>query len=148
MTFAKGIAGGLPFGGFLAGARCAGVLTPGTHATTFGGNPVCAAAAIYVLDTLSPEFLEGVSRKGEYIRRAIESWAIPAAQQVRGMGMMLGISLKDVKPADIAAKCIEKGLLILTAGSDALRLLPPLTISDEEIEKGLAILKSVLEEIQ
>ena len=147
VTFAKGIAGGLPFGGFLAGSRCESSLTPGTHATTFGGNPVCAAAALYVLDTLTQELLRDVARKGAHIRASIESWSAPAVKQVRGMGLMIGVSLKDAKPADAAARCIEKGLLVLTAGSDALRLLPPLTISDEEIEKGLAILKTVLGEL-
>jgi acetylornithine/N-succinyldiaminopimelate aminotransferase len=148
VTFAKGIAGGLPMGGILANHRCAGVLTAGTHATTFGGNPVCAAAALYVLDTLTPQLLENVTHKGEYIRKTIESWSTPAVSQVRGMGLMIGVSLKGIKPADVVGRCIEKGLLVLTAGSDALRLLPPLTISHEETEKGLALLKSVLEELQ
>lgn len=147
VTFAKGIAGGLPFGGFMAGEKCADVLTAGTHATTFGGNPVCAAAALAVLDTLTPELLAEVQRKGEAIRQTISGWGLPAVKEVRGLGLMIGVSLKDVKPGDVAARCIEKGLLILTAGGDALRLLPPLVISDEEVEKGLAILKSVLEEL-
>lgn len=147
VTFAKGIAGGLPFGGFLAGEKCAGVLTAGTHATTFGGNPVCAAAALAVLDALTPELLAEVARKGEQIRRTIAGWNLPAVKEVRGLGLMVGVSLKDAKPAEAAARCIEKGLLVLTAGSDALRLLPPLIISDEEVAKGLGILKSVLEEL-
>lgn len=148
VTFAKGIAGGLPMGGILANEICAGVLTAGTHAATFGGNPISAAAALEVLSQLTPELLESVVKKGAYIRDAIKSWNCPLVKEVRGLGMMLGISLTGAVPKEIAAKCIENGLLMLTAGSDALRMLPPLTITTAEIDKGLAILKKVLESVK
>jgi len=147
VTFAKGIAGGLPMGGLLANETCSGVLTPGTHAATFGGNPISAAAALEVLNQLTPELLDEVMRKGEYIRSAIKSWGLPAVGEVRGLGLMIGVSLSCAVPRDIADRCTENGLLILTAGSDALRLLPPLIITYEEIDAGLSILKNILEKV-
>ena len=147
VSFAKGIAGGLPFGGFMAGEKCAAVLTPGTHATTFGGNPVCAAAAKYVLSRLDDGELKRIREKGKYIRETVESWGLDCVSGVRGLGLMIGVGLKPgVSHKALAQKCMDRGLLILTAGSDTLRMLPPLTISREEIDEGLAILKSVLEE--
>jgi acetylornithine/N-succinyldiaminopimelate aminotransferase len=145
ITFAKGIAGGLPMGGILANEKCAAVLTAGTHAATFGGNPIAAAGALEVLNQLTPEQLSQVTEKGEYIRNAIKSWNFPMVREIRGMGLMIGVSVAGA-PKEIAAKCIGHGLLMLTAGSDAIRMLPPLTITYEELDKGLAILKSVLEE--
>jgi acetylornithine/N-succinyldiaminopimelate aminotransferase len=139
VTFAKGIAGGLPMGGILANEKCGGVLTPGTHAATFGGNPISAAAALEVLNQLTPALLDEVKRKGEYIRSAVKGWGLPAVGEVRGPGLMIGVSISGAAPRDIADQCTENGLLILTAGSDALRLLPPLTITYEEIDAGLAV---------
>ncbi len=147
VTFAKGIAGGLPMGGILVNEKCAGVLSPGTHATTFGGNLIAAAAALEVMRQLTPELLGAVAEKGAYIRDAIKGWNCPAVKEVRGLGLMLGVSVEGVKPVDLVNKCIDNGLLMLTAGSDALRMLPPLTITYEELDKGLAILKKVLEEV-
>lgn len=145
ITFAKGIAGGLPMGGVLASEKCKSVLGAGTHATTFGGNPVSAAAALAVLEILNDETMEEVKAKGEYIRKAVESWKAPCVTGTRGMGLMIGIGVQGEKShRELAAQCIAKGLLALTAGKDTIRLLPPLTISYEEIDKGLAILKQVL----
>jgi len=146
ITFAKGIAGGLPLGGILANEKCSEVLVAGTHATTFGGNPVSAAAAQIVLDILDEEALKEVVKKGEYIRGQISSWKLPIIGEIRGKGLMIGISIKDKVPKELAQKCVDNGLLILTAGANALRMLPPLTISYEEIDKGLTILRKVLEE--
>lgn len=148
VTFAKGIAGGLPMGGILANDKCAAVLSAGTHATTFGGNPISVAAALEVLNQLTPELLDAVIKKGDYIRSEISSWNCTAVKEIRGLGLMIGVSVTGVSPKEIAAKCIENGLLMLTAGSDAIRMLPPLTITYEEIDKGLSILKSILEGAQ
>jgi acetylornithine/N-succinyldiaminopimelate aminotransferase len=144
ISFAKGIAGGLPLGGIMANEKCAAVLTPGTHATTFGGNPIAAAGALEVLRQLDDAELSEVINKGEYIKEAIKSWNLPIIGEIRGMGLMMGITLKEVLPRDVAAQCVNEGLLILTAGADALRMLPPLTITYSEIDKGLQILKTVL----
>ena len=144
VTFAKGIAGGLPMGGFMANEKCSEVLTPGTHATTFGGNPIAAAGALEVLDQLDDAALSAVTAKGLHIMNTVRSWNIPNIGDVRGRGLMIGVQLIGAAPKEIAAKCVEAGLLILTAGEDALRMLPPLTISYDEIDKGLQILKTVL----
>ena len=146
VSFAKGIAGGLPLGGIMANKKCGAVLTPGTHATTFGGNPISAAGALEVLKQLDDAALSEVAAKGEYVRKSIKGWNLPIIGEIRGMGLMIGIPLIGVIPKETASKCLEAGLLILTAGSDALRMLPPLTITYEELDKGLAILKSILEE--
>ena len=148
VTFAKGIAGGLPMGGILTNEKCAGVLSAGTHATTFGGNLIAAAGGLEVIHRLTPELLANVAEKGGYIRDAVGSWNCPAVKEIRGLGLMIGISVEGAKPADLVKKCIDKGLLMLTAGTDALRLLPPLVITYEEIDRGLARLKEVLEEVQ
>lgn len=144
VSFAKGIAGGLPFGGIMANAKCRSVLGPGTHATTFGGNPVAAAGACVVLDTLDDGFLQSVNEKGAYIRQKVEEMRLPVVKSVRGMGLMVGIGVM-CSHKDAVGKMLQNGLLALTAGSDTVRLLPPLTITYEELDAGLAILKSVLE---
>jgi len=144
VSFAKGIAGGLPMGGIMANEKCSEVLTPGTHATTFGGNPVSAAGALEVLRQLDDNTLAEVSLKGQYIAEEIKRWNLPCIGEIRGKGLMIGIALKGINPKEIAQSCIDNGLLILTAGADALRMLPPLTITYEEIDQGLAILKEQL----
>ena len=146
VSFAKGIAGGLPMGGFMANEKCSTVLQAGDHATTFGGNPVSAAAAIEVLNQLSPEVLAEVAKKGEYIRKTVSDWNIPGIGTPRGLGLMIGVPVSGANPKELAQLCAQKGLLIVTAGTDALRMLPPLLITFDEIDKGLSILKSVLEE--
>lgn len=139
VSFAKGIAGGLPMGGFMAGEKTQAVLTPGTHATTFGGNPVCCAAALAVLDILDDAAIAQVTQKGQYIRDKIAAMDLPMVKGVRGMGLMLGVVLDGLDNKATAAKLDAAGLLCLTAGKEALRFLPPLTITYEEIDRGLAI---------
>jgi acetylornithine/N-succinyldiaminopimelate aminotransferase len=145
LSFAKGIAGGLPLGGFMANDKCSAVLSAGTHATTFGGNPVAAAGAIEVLCQLDDEVLGDVVKKGEYIKSEVLSWGLPCIGEVRGKGLMIGVSLVGAVPREVAVRCIDDGLLIITAGVDALRMLPTLTITYEEIDKGLDILHAVLD---
>ena len=146
VSFAKGIAGGLPMGGIMANEKCAGVFTAGTHATTFGGNPIAAAAACHVLERLDDVVLDSVAEKGAYLRQQIEALNLPCLGATRGMGLMIGIEVKgDKTNKELAAKLIENGLLCLTAGP-GLRLLPPLTITKEEMDKGVAILKAALAE--
>ena len=144
VSFAKGIAGGLPMSGIMANEKCRNVLIPGTHATTFGANPVCAAAGLVVQETLSDDFLEDVQAKGTYLRNQIEALNLPCFGQTRGMGLMIGIEVKDgYNKSEIANKLIENGLLVLTAGP-GMRLLPPLVITKEEMDKGVAIMKKAL----
>ena len=147
VSFAKGIAGGLPMGGFLVNERCRDVLGPGAHASTFGGNPICAAAAQVVLDTLDEDALAAVREKGRYLRASIEAMGLPPLGATRGLGLMIGVEVKEGwTNRDLAARLIQNGLLVLTAGP-ALRLLPPLTITRAELDKGLEILKSTLQSL-
>ena len=148
VSFAKGIASGLPFGGVMANEKCRNVFTPGTHGTTFGGNPVSAAAACYVLDRIDDSLLEQVKEKGAYIRAAVEEMNLPCLGQTRGLGMMIGVEVKGEKTnRELAAALIDNGLLCLTAGPD-LRLLPPLVITREEIDKGLAVIRGTLSQFK
>ena len=148
VSFAKGVAGGLPFGGIMANEKCREVFSPGTHGTTFGGNPVAAAAASYVLDRLDGTLLSAVREKGDYLRRAIEAMDLPCLGATRGIGMMIGIEVKGSRTnKELAALLVSRGLLVLTAGP-GLRLLPPLTITREEMDKGLSILKEALSGIE
>ena len=143
-TFAKGIAGGLPMGGILANETCAKVLTAGTHGSTFGANPIAAAAACTILDILDDQMMEEVKAKGQYLREGILALNSPCLGNVVGMGLMLGVDVKGERTnKELASLLAEKGLLVLTAGP-RLRLLPPLTITKEEMDKGLAILKQTL----
>ncbi len=144
LTFAKGIAGGLPMSGILAGQKCRNVLGPGTHATTFGGNPICAAAALAVQETLNDAFLQEVQRKGQYLRENIEAMDLPCLGKTRGMGLMIGVEVREGNVnRDLASRLIDNGLLVLTAGT-GLRLLPPLVITKEEMDEGLARMRKAL----
>ena len=147
VTLAKGIAGGVPMGACLFRGKAAEVFAAGDHQSTFAGNPLACAAGNVVVDTVSePAFLDRVNHAGDYIRGKIASWNLPIVKDVRGKGLMIGTQIdSSVKPFDIEVKCLEKGLCTTTAGADVVRFLPPLTISDKEIEEGLAIYKSVLE---
>ena len=144
VSFAKGIAGGLPFGGVMANQKCREVFAPGTHGTTFGGNPIAAAAACHVLDRINDHFLAQVQEKGDYLREQTEALDLPCLGATRGMGLMIGVEVREGwTNRELAAKLIEHGLLVLTAGP-GLRFLPPLVITQEEMDKGLAILKETL----
>ena len=148
VTLAKGIAGGVPMGACLFRGKASDVFVAGDHQSTFAGNPLACAAGLVVLETVSdPAFLDRVNHAGDYIRGAIASWNLPIVKDVRGKGLMIGTQIDpSIKPFDIEVRCLEKGLCTTTAGSDVVRFLPPLNISDKEIDEGLAIFKSVLEE--
>jgi acetylornithine/N-succinyldiaminopimelate aminotransferase len=147
VTLAKALAGGLPAGAFLAGEKTAEVLQVGDHGSTFGGNPVAAAAGLVVLETVTkPEFLKEIARKGGRMKEILSSWNHPKITAVRGKGLMLGVDItEEAWPVlEKAVAVANPGLLLLSAGKQTLRFLPPYTISDGEIEQGLEILKSVL----
>jgi acetylornithine/N-succinyldiaminopimelate aminotransferase len=148
VTLAKGIAGGVPMGACLFRGKAKDVFVAGDHQSTFAGNPLACAAGLVVLETVTdPAFLDRVNHAGDYIRGKISSWNLPIVKDVRGRGLMIGTQIDpSVKPFDIEVRCLEKGLCTTTAGSDVVRFLPPLNISDKEIDEGLAIYKSVLEE--
>lgn len=140
VTTAKGLGGGLPIGAALLGEKAKDVFGFGDHGSTFGGNPVCCAAAKSVIDRLDDEFLAGVVKKSEYIFGELSGAA--GVEEVTGMGLMIGI--KSVLPAkDVVKKCIENGVLCLTA-KDKVRLLPALNIPDDLLVQAIEIIKSCL----
>lgn len=146
VTLAKGIAAGVPMGACLFRGKAADVFVAGDHQSTFAGNPLACAAGNVVVNTVSnKKFLDEVNSKGEYIRNTIKSWNLPIVNDVRGKGLMIGIQIKDeIKPFDIEVKCMEEGLCVTIAGSNVVRFLPPLTISQKEINKGLDIFYKVM----
>ena len=144
VSSAKGLGGGLPVGAVLFGEKTQDTLVPGDHGSTFGGNPVVCAGAVEILNRMDDAFLAEVRKKGAYLREEIEK--MPHVTGVAGMGMMLGVELDvDVKP--LVNTLLENGLLVLTA-KHKMRLLPPLNITDTELAKGLAILRTTLENIE
>lgn len=143
-TMAKGLAGGIPIGACLTNEKCSNVLSAGAHGSTFGGNPIACAGGIAVLERINSDgFLDEVNEKAVFIRKELEKCS--EIESVSGIGLMIGIKLKTKKASDVAQKALEKGLLILTA-KDKVRLLPPLTISMEELGDGIKILRDILEE--
>lgn len=142
-TLAKGLAGGVPIGACLADEKCKDVLGKGTHGSTFGGNPISCAGGNAVLDkVLNQDFICEINKKSEYFRQKLSE--IGEVEGVDGLGLMLGIRLKTKKASDILVQAAENGLLILTA-KEKLRFLPPLNISYEQIDKGMEILKNILD---
>lgn len=141
VSCAKGLGGGLPIGAVLFGEKTETVFGAGDHGSTFGGNPVVCAGAVHILKTIDDAFLAEVQKKGAYLRGRIE--AMPHVQSVAGLGMMLGIQL-DVDAKPVIHTLLEAGLLVLSAKTK-IRLLPPLTISQDELDKGLSILENTLQ---
>lgn len=145
VTSAKGIGGGLPLAAVLFGEKVENVFNPGDHATTFGGNPVACAGALEIMNRLDDGFLAEVAKKGEYIRERVLK--MPHVSGVAGMGLMLGIELDDgIKSADIVKAGIQNGVLLLTAKAKV-RLLPPLTITYDDLDEALTKLEKTLAEV-
>lgn len=144
ITMAKGLGGGLPIAGFLCNEKLSEVFVPGDHGTTYGGNPVASAGALVVLNKIcNDDFYKEVTEKGLYIKNKLKEANITGAVDIRGNGLMIGIeTTKDLK--EIQSKALNNGLLVLTAGKNVIRLLPPLTISYKDIDKGLSILIDAL----
>lgn len=143
VTSAKGLGGGLPIGICMVNDKLKDVMGPSTHGTTFGSNPVVCAGANYIIDTVNtPEFIEEINKKGAYFKEKLEK--IKGVKSVRQQGLMIGIEVEG-NAGDIAKKCTENGLLVITAKT-LLRMLPPLNIKYDEIDEALAILKKVMEE--
>ena len=140
VSTAKGLAGGLPLGATMFGEKVKDVYTPGTHGSTFGGNPVCSVAAISVLKRIDDDLLADVRKKSEYVFNELKN--ADGVESVSGMGLMIGI--KCTKPAsEVVKTCMENGLLVLTA-KDRVRLLPALNIDFDTLKKGVEILKEAI----
>jgi len=136
VTTAKGLAGGLPMGAALLSEKVQDVFSFGDHGSTFGGNPVAAAAALSVVNRLTDDFLDEVAAKGSLLRSLLEGK--PGIESVSGLGLMLG--LKTVKPAgEVVAACMAKGVLCLTA-KDKVRLLPALNIPESLLRQAASVI--------
>ena len=145
ITLAKGLGGGLPIGAVLCNEKLSTTFNPGDHGSTFGGNPIACAAALEVLNIIgNDDFYNEVAEKGNLIKSLIESANLDNVVEVRGLGLMIGIEVKNTTPAEVQKAAIDKGILVLTAGKNVVRLLPPLTISKEEIKDGINKLIEVL----
>lgn len=143
ITMAKGLGGGLPIGATIARGKAAELFTPGSHGTTFGGNPVACAAAGAVLGAIDEDFLAEVRRKGQLLRDAASQ--IPGVTQVRGRGLMLGVVLDEAVAKLVVKHGLEKGLIVNAPGEDVIRLTPPLVITDDEIEEAMKRLAGAIE---
>jgi len=140
VSTAKGLAGGLPLGAVMLSEKVQHVFDPGSHGSTFGGNPVCCAGAVSVVERLTDELLAEVDAKSKYIVDSLTG--APGVKAISGMGFMLGIET-DKSAKDVIAQCMEKGVLVLSAKTKV-RLLPPLNISYDELGEAITILKEVL----
>ena len=140
VTTAKGLGGGLPIGACLFYEKTEHTFQPGDHGSTFGGNPVCCAGAVNVVSRITEEFLLEVRGKADYMRAKLKGF--DGVKAVTGLGLMIGLAIeKNAK--EVAAECLKRGLLVLTA-HDRVRLVPPLTITKTEIDEGLSVLREVL----
>lgn len=164
ISWAKGLGGGVPIGAFWLSDRAidaantplASLMGPGSHGSTYGGNPLVSAAALAVLKEIrEQDLVANVRRQEARIRAAIASWQLPVITAVRGLGLLLGIGLDPAliptpegkTPAlVVVSKLMERGLLVPAAGPQTIRLLPPLNVSDAEVDEALAILKAALQE--
>ena len=148
MTLAKALGGGLPMGAAVAFERAAGIFSPGDHAATFGGNVASAALAEVVLAKLSM-LSEDVARRGRYLHGKLEDLVAKhpdKAVEARGMGFMQGLDLK-IPPKDVISKCMEKGLLVCSAGYTVLRFVPPLIATEDDIDRAISIVDAALSEL-
>jgi predicted acetylornithine/succinylornithine family transaminase len=141
VCLAKSLANGLPIGALLVADEAPAGFERGDHGSTFGANPVACAAACAVVDTVTDELLASVGRKGAALARALA--ALPGVRAARGRGLLLGAEL-DRPAADVVEACLDRGLVVGSAGPTVLRLTPALTVSDDELAHGLSILQEVL----
>jgi len=150
ITLAKGLGAGIPIGAMLAREPVASSFEPGDHASTFGGSPLPAAAALAVLEAIEEEnLLDNAARVGRRLAEGLHALRqkTPLVEAIRAHGMMLAVDLTEPVAAEVKAECVARGLLVITVGDNMLRLLPPLILSEEEADRGLQILGKVLAEI-
>ncbi|NMO56382.1 acetylornithine transaminase [Actinoplanes sp. TBRC 11911] len=144
ITLAKGLGGGLPLGACVAFGKAADLFTPGSHGSTFGGNPISCAAGLAVIRTIAGEgLLDHVKRVGEQLRRGIEGLNHPMISQVRGAGLLLGIVLAEPVAASLTARLRDAGFLVNAAVPDVIRIAPPLIVSAEQADAFISALDGV-----
>src|SRR5699024_1748767 len=145
ITMAKGLGGGIPIGATIARGRAAELFQPGAHGTTFGGNPIACAAANAVLDIVDEEFCAEVTRKGAYFAEKLT--AIPGVELVRGRGLMLGVVLEQPVAKEAVKQGFDHGLILNAPADDAIRLTPPLIISEEEMDAAVEKLATLINDL-
>jgi len=146
MTLGKALGGGAPIGGVVAREEIAAALTPGSHATTFGANPLVVSAAIGMIEAVESEaMLDNAARMGDYLAERLASIEPEPGlfQEVRGKGLMLAVEL-TVPGAEVVSRCLEAGLRVNCTQDTVLRMLPAMNITREQIDEGLAILRNAL----
>ncbi|MEO6821794.1 MAG: aminotransferase class III-fold pyridoxal phosphate-dependent enzyme, partial [Candidatus Nanopelagicales bacterium] len=149
VTLAKGLGGGLPIGACVAFGNAAALLGPGSHGSTFGGNPVCAAAALAVLDTIeSDNLIKHATAAGRALAAGIEALDHPLVSHVRGRGLMLGVVLRADVSARVEVAARGVGLLVNAATPDVVRLVPPLILSDDDVAIALERLAAALDTVK
>lgn len=142
-TFAKGLGGGLPIGAVAVYGKLRDVMGFSSHGSTFGGNPVVCAGALEVMDRLDDAFLTEVRKKGDFVRKKLEG--AKGIESVSGLGLMIGVKPSEKKASDVVREGINRGVLMLTA-KDKIRLLPPLTITEKQLDEALDVLLAILAE--
>ncbi|MCB0107672.1 MAG: acetylornithine/succinylornithine family transaminase [Caldilineaceae bacterium] len=147
MTLAKPLAGGLPIGAILMRQKVADTIHKGDHASTFAGNPFTTHVAHHVVQRVSqPEFLASVKAKGNYLKELLEELNSPHIKEIRGEGLLIGVEM-DIATAPIITKGYEKGVILVNAGANVLRFVPPLVITEEEIAKAVSVVGEILQSL-
>jgi acetylornithine/N-succinyldiaminopimelate aminotransferase len=148
MTLAKGLGGGVPIGAILSNQKVSDAIEFGDHGTTFGGNPLVCAAALAVIETIEEEnLLETTLEKGEWFKKKLEEIQDPRLKQVKGLGLMIGVEF-DFETKPLVIEMLEQGVITNATAGNILRLVPPLTITYEELEKVMEVLKNALKKIE
>ena len=150
ITLAKSLGGGLPIGALVVKDKHAGVLTPGTHASTFGGSPIVCAAALGVFDAIEKEnLLENTVKMGKYLVAELKKFQekFGVIEGIKGLGLMIGVKLNMEDASSVATKCMENGLLINCTQNNILRIMPPINVTKKEIDEAMKKLSQVLEKI-
>jgi acetylornithine/succinyldiaminopimelate/putrescine aminotransferase len=144
MTIAKPLAGGLPLGAALVTDKVAAAIQPGDHGSTFAGGPLVCAAALHVFERINqPAFLAQVEETGAYLRHRLETLESDKVVEVRGLGLMVGLEL-NVPVADVVAAARGKGLLLVNAGDNVIRFVPPLTVTRPQVDEAMEVLSTCL----
>lgn len=145
MTLAKPLAGGLPIGAILMRQKVADTIHKGDHASTFAGNPFTTHVASHVVERVSqPEFLSSVKAKGDYLKELLEELNSPHIKEIRGEGLLIGVEM-DIATAPLIAQAYDKGVILVNAGANVLRFVPPLIITEEELAKAVSVVGEILQ---
>ncbi len=146
VSMAKAMGGGMPIAAICAKEEVAKAFTPGSHGTTFGGHPVCCAASLAAIEEMLEKDLAGNAKKmGEYFMKKLST--LPHIKEVRGQGLLVGVELDGLNSVEVKHKCFDKKLLVTAIGSNIIRMVPPLILTEADCDKAYEILKAAIEEV-